>query len=103
MHTSPILNLALSATSFAKKAKADRVVVLCRSVVSEHFRFKARSRLGEKLEFIDIDPVVKREVLYKEEKKVRSIRDHQIQQVPRLLYTNQIDSKWRSIAPDPSN
>ena len=42
----------------AKKAKADRVVVLCKSIVSGHGRLKARSRLGEKLEFLDLDPIV---------------------------------------------
>jgi hypothetical protein len=90
-----------TAVQFAKKAKADRVVVLCKSIVSGHGRMKARGRLGEKLEFIDLDPIVGQAVLYKEEKKIRSIRDHQIAAVPRLQYTNQIDSKWRSICPEP--
>lgn len=40
-------------------------------------------------------------VLYKEEKKVRSIRDHQIAQIPRLVYSNKISSKWRTICPEP--
>jgi len=102
MYTSPVLNLFLTAACSAKKAKADRVVVLCRSLVSQHFRLKARSRLSDKLEFIDIDPVVKREVVYREEKKIRSIRDHQIEKIPRLIFSNRIDSKWRSIAPEPS-
>ena len=102
MYTSPVLSIFLSAACHAKKAKADRIVVLCRSVVSRHTRLKARQRLSDKLEFIDIDPIVGQEVIYKEEKKIRSIREHQIQAVPRLLYTNQIESKWRSIAPEPS-
>jgi len=102
MHTTPILNFLVSASCQAKKAKADRIVVLCRSVVSGHGRLKARQRLADKLEFIDIDPIVEREVVYKEEKKVRSIREHQIKIIPRLLYSNQVDSKWRSIAPEPS-
>ena len=100
MHTSPFLQLALSSVSYAKKAKADRMVVICKSVVSGHMRMKARPRLSEKLEFIDIDPVVRQVVLYREDKKVRSIRDHQIAKIPRLIYTNQIDSKWGSIAKD---
>ena len=100
MYTSPLLNLAATSIYYAKKAKADRMVVICKSVVSGHIRMKARPRLSEKLEFIDIDPVVRQEVLYKEEKKVRSIRDHQIALIPRLIYTNQIDSKWDSIAKD---
>ena len=102
MHTSPILNLFLSATSCAKKAKADRVIVLCRSLVSDHHRLKARPRLSEKLEFIDIDPIVNQEVVYREEKKIRSIRDHQIKKIPRLVFSNRIESKWRSIAPEPT-
>jgi len=103
MHLTKVLNVSLSTASLAgKKAKADRIIVLCRSVVTEHFRFKARSRLGDKLEFVDLDPVVGREVLYREEKKIRSIREHQIQTVPRIIYTNNIHSKWRSICPDPS-
>lgn len=98
MFTSPPLCLLLTSALSAKKAKADRIVVLCRSVVSDHYRMAARPRLAEKLEFVDLDPVVRQEVLYKEEKKVRSIREHQIKNIPRLLYTNQICSKWRSIA-----
>jgi len=97
MFFSPSLNFALSFAACAKKAKADRIVVSCRSVVSGHMRMKARGRLADKLEFIDIDPIVRREVLYKEDKKVRSIREHQIKNIPRLLYTNEIQSKWRSI------
>jgi len=101
MFTSPLLNLALSISLNAKKAKADRIVVACKSVVSGHIRMKARQRLGEKLEFIDIDPVVRQESLYKEDKKIRSIREHQIKKIPRLLYSNQIDSKWRTVCKEP--
>jgi len=101
MHPTSALNFALSLTATAKKAKADRIVVLCKSVVSGHGRLKARSRLGDKLEFLDIDPVVRQEVLYKEEKKIRSIREHQIKYIPRLLYSNEIHSKWRTIAKEP--
>ena len=42
MHLTKVLNVSLSTASLAgKKAKADRIIVLCRSVVTEHFRFKA--------------------------------------------------------------
>jgi len=101
MFATPVLNFALSVSLNAKKAKADRIVVACKSVVSGHMRMKARQRLGEKLEFIDIDPIIRRESLYREDKKVRSIREHQIKKIPRLLYTNQIDSKWRTICKEP--
>jgi hypothetical protein len=62
---------------------------------------KARQRLGDKLEFVDFDPVVGQKVLYREESKVRSIRDHQIERIPRLLYSNDVQSKWKSFADEP--
>jgi len=102
MFITTALNFSVTATQCAKKGKADRIVVLCRSIVSGHTRMKARSRLGEKLEFLDLDPIVGQAVLYKEDKKIRSIRDHQIAQLPRLIYSNNIHSKWRSICPEPS-
>jgi hypothetical protein len=34
-----------------------------------------RPRLGDKLEFLAFDPVVQQEVLYKEQKKIRSIQE----------------------------
>ena len=34
-----------------------------------------RGRLADKLEFIAFDPVVQQEVLYKEQKKIRSIQE----------------------------
>jgi len=101
MYRTPVLNIAVSLALHAKKAKADRIVVLCKSVVSGHGRMKARPRLGDKLEFLELDPVVRQEVLYKEEKKIRSIREHQIKIIPRLLYSNEIHSKWRSVAKEP--
>jgi len=101
MFTTPVLNFALSVSLTAKKAKADRIVVVCKSVVTGHVRMKARQRLGDKLEFIDIDPIVRQQSLYREDKKIRSIREHQIKKIPRLLYSNQIDSKWRSICHEP--
>ena len=58
------LNFSLSTLSLAKKAKADRLVVLCKSVVTGHGRMKARPRLADKLEFIDWDPSIKQAVLY---------------------------------------
>ncbi len=65
------------------------------------FFYKARQRLGDKLEFVDFDPVVGQKVLYREESKVRSIRDHQIERIPRLLYSNDVQSKWKSFADEP--
>jgi len=96
------LNFGLSCLLQAKKAKADRIVVLCKSLAGTgHGRPKARQRLGDKLEFVDFDPIVGKEVLYREESKIRSIRDHQIERIPRLLYSNNVQSKWSSLADEP--
>ncbi len=45
--------------------------------------------------------MVGQKVLYREESKVRSIRDHQIERIPRLLYSNDVQSKWKSFADEP--
>ena len=106
MFLTPGLQFSLSTISLAKKAKADRLVVLCKSVASGHGRQKARQRLGEKLEFLDWDPLIQREVLYREEKKVRSIREKQIAFCPassRLRLTNNIHSKHPTLCRDPSS
>jgi len=95
------LHLCLSTVCLAKKAKADRIVVLCKSVASGHGRPKARQRLSDKLEFIDWDPLIKQEVLYKEDKKVRSIRDKNIERITKLKVTNRIDNKWPTLCPEP--
>jgi len=96
------LNLSLSTICLAKKTKADRLVVLCTSVATGHGRMKARQRLGEKLEFIDWDPLINQEVLYREDKKVKSIRDHNINRITRLVNTNKIHNKWPTLCQDPS-
>jgi len=92
----------LTVVSLAKKTKADRIVVLCKSAAGTGFgRHKGRQRLGEKLEFLDWDPTINQVVLFKEEKKVRSIRDKDIQLIPRLRKSNIIHSRWPSLAEDP--
>jgi len=92
----------MTVVSLAKKAKADRIVVLCKSLAGTGFgRHKGRQRLGEKLEFLDWDPTVQRTCLFKEEKKVRSIRDKDIVKVPRLRRSNEIHNRWPSSNPDP--
>ena len=99
---SSALQFSLSTLSLAKKTKADRLVVLCKSVASGHGRPKARPRLGEKLEFIDWDPLIQRAVLYKEDKKIRSIRDKNIVQVTRLRFSNNIHNKEPTLCRNPS-
>jgi hypothetical protein len=102
MFVTSSLSFGLSCLLTAKKAKADRIVVLCKSLAGTgHGRMKARHRLADKIEYVDIDPIVNREVLYREERKVRSIRDHQIERVPRLVYSNAVHSKWRTLVDEP--
>ena len=59
----------------AKKAKADVILVACKSVVSGHFRPMRRARLGDKIEFLAFDPWVQKEVIYKEVEKIKSVRE----------------------------
>jgi len=95
------LGFSITACCLAKKAKADRIIVLCKSIATGHGRMKARQRLSDKLEFLDWDPTIQQEVLYREEKKVRSIRDPQIALITRLRLSNRIDNKWPSLCPEP--
>ena len=60
---------------FKGKTKADVVLVACRSVVSGHFRHMRRARLGDKVEFLAFDPWIQKEVIYREDKKIKSVRD----------------------------
>ena len=101
MFLTQALNFSITALCLAKKAKADRIVVLCKSAATGHGRMKARHRLSDKLEFLDWDPSIQQEVLYKEDKKIRSIRDHQIQRVTRLRVSNRIDNKCPSLSSEP--
>jgi len=91
----------LTCVNLAKKAKADRIVVLCKSVATGHSRPKARQRLADKLEFIDWDPTIKREVLYREEKKIRSLREEAVQFNSRLRFTNNIHNLCPSLVTEP--
>ena len=56
---------------FAKKPKADVIVVGSKSVVSGHFRPMRRARLGDKVEFLAFDPWVQKEVIYRETEKIK--------------------------------
>ena len=101
MFLTKCLRFATTSVCLAKKPKADRVVVVCKSVASGHSRMKARPRLADKLEFIDWDPLLLQETFYKEEKKVRSIRDGQITRVTRLTKSNYIHNKCSTLCPEP--
>ena len=40
-------------------------------------------------------------VLYREDKKIRSLRDEQVATIPRLKNTNNINNKWPSLVAEP--
>lgn len=91
----------LTCINLAKKGKADRIVVLCKSVATGHGRPKARQRLADKLEFIDWDPTINRAVLYREDKKIVSLRENKVENLTRLRTTNQIHNKWPTMCLEP--
>ncbi|XP_014259175.2 39S ribosomal protein L33, mitochondrial [Cimex lectularius] len=57
-----------------KKAKSKFIMVSMKSMVSGHRFNKIRERLSDKLELIRFDPFVQEEVVYKEDKKVKSMK-----------------------------
>ncbi|XP_063364628.1 large ribosomal subunit protein bL33m [Cydia amplana] len=57
-----------------KKAKAKHIMVLMESMVSGHKFNAIRERLADKLELIRFDPYIRQLSLYKERKKIRSIK-----------------------------
>ncbi|XP_050344387.1 39S ribosomal protein L33, mitochondrial [Nymphalis io] len=57
-----------------KKAKSKHVMVLMESVVSGHKFNAIRERLADKLELIRYDPYIQHESIYKERKKIRSLK-----------------------------
>ncbi|XP_026498024.1 large ribosomal subunit protein bL33m [Vanessa tameamea] len=57
-----------------KKAKSKHIMVLMESVVSGHKFNAIRERLADKLELICYDPRIQHESIYKEKKKIRSLK-----------------------------
>ncbi|XP_045774187.1 39S ribosomal protein L33, mitochondrial [Maniola jurtina] len=57
-----------------KKAKSKNIMVMMESIVSGHRFNTVRERLADKLELIRFDPFIQRESIYKEKKKIRSIK-----------------------------
>jgi len=101
MFLTSALNFSITTLCLAKKGKADRIVVLCKSVATGHGRMKGKQRLADKLEFMDWDPTIQQEVLYKEDKKVRSIREKPQETVYRIKHTNYIHNKWPTLCKEP--
>ncbi|XP_055686715.1 39S ribosomal protein L33, mitochondrial [Lutzomyia longipalpis] len=57
-----------------KKSKSKDILVLMESVVSGHKYIQRRERLSEKLELFKYDPYIQQTCLYRERKKVVSIK-----------------------------
>ncbi|XP_063538264.1 large ribosomal subunit protein bL33m [Cydia strobilella] len=57
-----------------KKAKSKNIMVLMESMVSGHKFNAIRERLADKLELIRFDPYIRQQSVYKERKKIRSIK-----------------------------
>ncbi|CAG9135539.1 39S ribosomal protein L33-mitochondrial [Plutella xylostella] len=57
-----------------KKAKSKMVMVLMESAVSGHKFTAIRERLVDKLEVIRFDPYIRAQSVYRERKKIRSIK-----------------------------
>lgn len=49
-------------------------MVLMESAVSGHHQTRIRERLADKLEFLAYDPYIQQESLYRERKKIRSMK-----------------------------
>lgn len=63
--------MQLTLAHFAKKGRT--LLVLVKSSASNHSMLMLRDKAVEKYEFIRFDPVIERNVLYKEAKKLRTI------------------------------
>ncbi|CAG9766677.1 unnamed protein product [Ceutorhynchus assimilis] len=56
-----------------KRVKAKDIMVQMESLVSGHTFNKIRPRLADKLELIRFDPFIRKESVYREKKKIRSM------------------------------
>ncbi|XP_014472037.1 PREDICTED: 39S ribosomal protein L33, mitochondrial [Dinoponera quadriceps] len=61
-------------TNALLKPKSKNILVAVQSVITGHTRVHVRERLGDKLEFIAFDPHIRCNALYKERKKIRSLK-----------------------------
>ena len=75
MHLTPLLRLSLTGAQLASKSgKQEYILVKCLSLASGYRVDKIRKRLDDKLEFVSWDPTVEQDVLYREEKKLKSVK-----------------------------
>ena len=63
--------MQLSLVNLARKGKT--LLVIVKSSASRHQMLMLRDKLAEKYEFVHFDPLIERNVLYKEAKKLRTI------------------------------
>jgi ribosomal protein L33 len=61
----------LTLANMARKGKT--LLVMVKSTASNHTMLMYRDKAVEKYEFVRFDPVIERNVLYKEQKKLRTI------------------------------
>ncbi|XP_029163954.1 39S ribosomal protein L33, mitochondrial [Nylanderia fulva] len=57
-----------------KKAKSKQILVMVESLISGHRLIRIRDKLGDKLEFLHYDPLVRQDALYREKRKLRSLK-----------------------------
>jgi len=77
MRLTSVFGFVQTAASFAKTgshAKGQYVLVQCHSVATGYQVNKIRARLEDKAEFVTWDPLVQREVLYREHKKLKTVK-----------------------------
>jgi ribosomal protein L33 len=65
--------MLLTAVNFVIKGKGKTMLVLVRSTASHHQMLMLRDKLAEKYEFVRFDPIIERQVIYKEVKKLRTV------------------------------
>ena len=63
--------MQLSLVNLAKKGRT--LMVLVKSTVSNHHMLMLRDKLVDKYEFVYYDPIVEHNVIYREQKKLRTV------------------------------
>jgi len=61
-------------TILLKKVKSKDIMVLMESMASGHTYNQIRERIADKLEVIRFDPYIQQKSLYKEKKRIRSMK-----------------------------
>lgn len=63
--------MQLTVANLAKKARTLLVVV--KSTASNHYMIMLRDKMADKYEFIRYDPLIERNVIYRETKKLKTV------------------------------